>query len=104
MVIRDGIYDSSEGWTYHIDNKEIFRTSTGTCPSKPTSATDPNMITEWLIWTHEATVVEVAQMGSRKVVLTFKTGQSGMMTRNYNGLVNRWNVFVGFVPAGIPPE
>lgn len=99
-TIKDGKFDQFEGWTYHIKNNEISRTATGSSPGRRTHADEPNVLKEWLGWTHEATVVEVAQLGRRKVVLTFETGQIGLRTREYQSLVNKWNIFVGYVPPG----
>lgn len=101
--IYDGLFDSAEGWTYHV-GQEIYRTSTGVCPCGATDASTPNVLIEWLSWTHEATVVEVAKMGAVKKVITFETGEIGLGTRRYNSLVNKWNIFVGFVPAGAMPK
>jgi DNA-binding CsgD family transcriptional regulator len=58
----------------------------------------------WLRWTHEAIVVEVAEMASGPQVLTFETGQIGLNLRPYWRMVNNWDIFVGYTPpADVPP-
>lgn len=54
----------------------------------------------WLRWTHEATVVEVAEMADGWYVLTFETGKIGIIRRPLWTLVNTWDVFVGYTPPG----
>jgi DNA-binding CsgD family transcriptional regulator len=61
------------------------------------AATGPGM---WLRWTHEATVVEVAEMSDGWTVLTFETGQIGLCRRPLWRLVNNWDIFVGYMPPG----
>lgn len=59
-------------------------------------------VQQWLRWTHEATVISVERMADgRDYVLTFETGQIGVILRPLSSLVNSWDVFVGFVPAGV---
>ena len=56
---------------------------------------------QWLRWTHEATVISVERMADgRDYVLTFETGQIGVILRPLSSLVNSWDVFVGFVSPG----
>jgi DNA-binding CsgD family transcriptional regulator len=56
-------------------------------------------VSQWLRWTHEATVISVERMGDgRDYVLTFETGQIGVILRPLSHLVNSWDVFVGYVP------
>jgi hypothetical protein len=56
------------------------------------------LVREWLRWTHEAIVVEVAEMAGGTFVLTFETGQIGLNLRPAGRLVNAWDIFVGYVP------
>jgi hypothetical protein len=53
---------------------------------------------EWLRWTHEAMVVEVAEMIDGVNVLTFETGEIGLNIRPYKRLVKQWDVYIGYVP------
>lgn len=104
--IEDGLFEPDSGWTYHYDQekKQFLRTSTGVCPYTRTSREDSEVVMmERLWWMHEATVVEVAALGSTDHVVTFETGAIGLRTRLLGPLLNRWNVFVGFVPAATPP-
>lgn len=54
--------------------------------------------TEWLRWTHEATVVEVAEMIDGINVLTFETGEIGLNIRPLNRLIQEWDVYIGYIP------
>ncbi len=54
--------------------------------------------TEWLRWTHEAMVVEVAEMIDGTYVLTFETGEIGLNIRPINHLIQEWDVYLGYVP------
>ena len=60
--------------------------------------------TEWLRWTHEAIVIELAEMIEGPTVLTFETGEIGVNLRSFRRLANHWDVFVGYVPPGQPPR
>ena len=60
--------------------------------------------TEWLRWTHEAIVIEVADMVDGPMVLTFETGEIGVNLRSFRRLANHWDIFVGYVPPGHPPR
>ncbi len=56
-------------------------------------------VSQFLRWTHEATVISVERMADgRDYVLTFETGQIGVILRPLSHLVNSWDVFVGYVP------
>lgn len=55
-------------------------------------------VKQYLRWTHEATVVGVEEMVDGKYVLTFETGQIGVVLRRLSDLVGNRNVFVGFIP------
>ena len=96
----------ANGCTYHLKGSDLV---TRTCPIG-TSA-DPSVAppteTHWLIWTHEATVVETDPKRGR--VLTFETGPAGLRTRQLNAnpdnkkitfVINSWNVYVGYAPPG----
>lgn len=54
---------------------------------------------EWLRWTHEAIVVEVAEMIDGVYVLTFETGEIGLNIRPLNRLLSEWDIYIGYVPA-----
>lgn len=58
---------------------------------------------QWLRWTHEATVVEPVEMADGNYVLTFETGQIGVNLRAFSQILNRWDIFVGFTPANPTP-
>ncbi len=53
------------------------QTVTGEKKNKP-AAVAATKSAQWLRWTHEATVVEVAEMAGGTYVLTFETGQIGL--------------------------
>ena len=55
-------------------------------------------VKQYLRWTHEATVVGVEEMVDGKYMLTFETGQIGVVLRRLSDLVGNRNVFVGFIP------
>ncbi len=55
-------------------------------------------VQNFLRWTHEATVIEVVEMLDGKFVLTFETGQIGVVLRRLSDLVGNPKVFVGFIP------
>ena len=55
-------------------------------------------VQNYLRWTHEATVIEVVEMLDGKFVLTFETGQIGVVLRRLSDLVGNPKVFVGFIP------
>ncbi len=62
-------------------------------------------VQNYLRWTHEATVIEVADLLDGKYVLTFETGQIGVVLRRLSDLVGNPKVFVGFIPkADTEPE
>lgn len=58
------------------------------------------ILTEWLRWTHEATVVEIVEMSTGVNVLTFETGQIGVNLRPLHRLIDHWDIFVGYSPPG----
>lgn len=63
------------------------------------------MVTEWLRWTHEATVVEVVEMVDGWQVVTFETGKIGINLRSLWRVLNHWDVYVGYTPpADKPPK
>jgi hypothetical protein len=62
-------------------------------------------VKQYLRWTHEATVIGVADMVEGKFVLTFETGQIGVVLRRLSDLAGNRNVFVGYIPrADQEPE
>lgn len=58
----------------------------------------------WLRWTHEAVVVEAADMATGTYVLTFETGKIGLNLRWLGHVVGKSDVFVGWAPDMIMPE
>jgi hypothetical protein len=56
------------------------------------------VVHNYLRWTHEATAIEVADLIDGKYVLTFETGQIGLIRRRLTDLAGNSNVFVGFTP------
>lgn len=62
------------------------------------------MMRQWLRWTHEAMVVDVAEMTGGTYVLTFETGKIGLNLRPLRRMTNHWDIYVGYVPrAPIDP-
>ena len=55
--------------------------------------------TQYLRWRHEATVVSIVEMIDGRYVLTFETGQIGLIRRSLSNLAANPLVFVGYVPA-----
>jgi hypothetical protein len=63
------------------------------------------VVRNYLRWTHEATVIEVADLIDGRYVLTFETGQIGLIRRRLSDLVGNPDVFVGYTPkAEAEPE
>jgi len=58
----------------------------------------------FLRWTHEATVVGVEDLLDGKFVLTFETGEIGLIRRSLSTLANNPNVLVGYVPENLLSE
>ena len=95
-------------WQYETD--PVFKRSTRTVRQKKIQkpggkgvrykSVPGEIITEWLRWIHEATVVEVAGMAAGRYVLTFETGQIGLNIRPLRRLINHWDIYVGYVPKG----
>jgi hypothetical protein len=54
--------------------------------------------TQYLRWRHEATVVGVLEMITGKFVMTFETGQIGIILRRLDSLAGSPMVFVGYMP------
>lgn len=64
-----------------------------------------NYESEYLRWSHEATVVDVVEMIDGRYVMTFETGKIGLRLRSLGSLMGNPNVFVGYVPhANLSPE
>jgi len=94
--------EQSEPWNYSTQGEAMIRTARIKVPT--TASTGPRFETrflkEWLRWTHEATVVEVARLADGDYVLTFETGQIGLNLRPLGRMLNHWDIFVGYVPPG----
>lgn len=105
---------SPDEWTYQRDGNGFKRTKRKLTPAelKKIGKTQADIAAhkadvfkygqnyvQYLRWTHEATVVEVAEMIDGWYVLTFETGQIGLILRRLSYLVNNRNVFVGYTSA-----
>jgi len=102
-----GATDQSEKWNYTFQGDAMIRTARVKVPRQ--GGTGPKFETrflkDWLRWTHEAIVVEVARLADGYYVLTFETGQIGLNLRPLGRMVNHWDIFVGYVPPGdVEPE
>jgi DNA-binding CsgD family transcriptional regulator len=106
-VKRRGIVEGrGDSWTYLIESNKFIRTSQPFItkvvnPPKVKQVKGP-VIKEWLRWTHEATVVDVVEMADGDYVMTYETGQIGVNLRPLSHILNRWDIFVGFIPEGDP--
>lgn len=99
---------NGDKWVYRMEGNKFVRacqpmitqTVTAATPGKPPKVkiVKGPVIKEWLRWTHEATVVGVAEMADGVYVLTFETGQIGINRRPLNQILNRWDIFVGYIP------
>jgi DNA-binding CsgD family transcriptional regulator len=98
-----------DSWKYGMEGNTFVRScqpmiSQVVNPPKVKTVKGP-VIKEWLRWTHEATVVGVADMADGTYVLTFETGQIGINLRPLSQILNRWDIFVGYCPpADADPE
>jgi DNA-binding CsgD family transcriptional regulator len=104
---------SQYDWNYRQEGSEYVREANISIQPQPGTGKkgkgrpgDSQSIKNWLRWTHEATVVEVAEMaGGVKYVLTFETGQIGLRLRTLKELLNNAYVYVGYIPpAPLEPE
>ncbi|MGW8225739.1 MAG: LuxR C-terminal-related transcriptional regulator [Anaerolineales bacterium] len=99
---RDIVKGKGDTWKYRIDGNKFIRTSQPFInkvvnPPKVKTVKGP-VIKEWLRWTHEATVVGVVEMTDGNYVMTFETGQIGVNLRPLSQILNRWDIFVGYIP------
>jgi DNA-binding CsgD family transcriptional regulator len=104
-VNRHSLPQGSEpSWNYASVNNEFARSAQIQVPKAiPGGGKKIKLVNQpvqqWLRWTHEATVISVERMGDgRDYVLTFETGQIGVILRPLSSLVNSWDVFVGYAP------
>lgn len=106
-VNRRGIAKGKgDTWNYRLEGGTYVRTArpyvtqTVTQPGGRTITKDVRgpEIKEWLRWTHEATIVEVADMADGTFVVTFETGQIGVILRPLGQIINKWDVCVGYAP------
>lgn len=108
-VYRSNIVKGNgDKWAYRMEGNKVIRTCQpmitqtvpAATPGKPpkVKVVKGPVIKEWLRWTHEATVVEVAEMADGPHVLTFETGQIGINRRPLSQILNRWDIFVGYIP------
>ena len=93
-------------WKYQVEGNRFTRNSRPLVPSEKKQGNKPPKLKpgpvqrQWLRWTHEAIVVEVAEMSEGWFVLTFETGQIGINRRYLGRLANAWDIFVGYTPEG----
>ena len=103
VIRRDIVKGKGDSWRYGTEGNTFIRS----CQPMITRVVNPPkvktvkgpVIKEWLRWTHEATVVGVADLADGTYVLTFETGQIGINLRPLSQILNRWDIFVGYVPA-----
>jgi DNA-binding CsgD family transcriptional regulator len=93
-------------WNYRLEGGEYIREANTAVRSQAAGKKRPGrpgqgqMLKNWLRWTHEAIVVEVAEMaGGVEYVLTFETGQIGLRLRPLKELLNNPYVYIGYVPS-----
>jgi hypothetical protein len=120
-VIEDCMSDGD--WTYSVNTERkvgknkvfsimrakpntYFRTTPLKCPDDFTEGQDKNIVKQWLVWEHEATVMYV--IPDRKMVVTFDTSFKlgkdnvqalGTRIRDLSELVGNDKVFVGYMPG-----
>jgi DNA-binding CsgD family transcriptional regulator len=93
-------------WSYRAEGSRFTRNSRPLVPkekkqgNKPPKLVPGPVLRQWLRWTHEAIVVEVAEMSEGWFVLTFETGQIGLNRRPLGRMANNWDIFVGYTPEG----
>ena len=105
QTIADGMTDA-QGRTYKVtgDNLVTRTVPIGT-PINPLAA--PPTKVQWLVWFHEATVVQV----DKDRVITFETGPIGIhhrplegtKARPQSGILDNPNIYVGFAPSTQEP-
>ena len=102
IVGRWNASEQSEPWNYGLQGEAMIRTARIKVPLPPGKGPkfETKFLKEWLRWTHEAIVVEVARLADGDYVLTFETGQIGLNLRPLGRMLNHWDIFVGFVPPG----
>lgn len=105
-VNRRGIVKGKKGdtWNYRVEGNKFVRRAQPFItkvvnPPKVKTVKGPE-IKEWLRWTHEAIVIDVFEMADGKYVMTFETGQIGVNLRPLSHILDRWDVFVGYIPEG----
>lgn len=104
QVNRRGIVKGrGDSWKYRIEGNKFIRTSQPYItkvvnPPKVKEVKGP-VIKEWLRWTHEATIIGVAEMADGDYVMTFETGKIGVNLRPLSHILRRWDVFIGYIPA-----
>jgi len=101
-VGRRGATEQSENWNYTYQGDAMIRTARIKVPrqGKTGPKFERRFLKEYLRWTHEAIVVEVARLADGYYVLTFETGQIGLNLRPLGRMMNHWDIFVGYVPPG----
>jgi DNA-binding CsgD family transcriptional regulator len=105
-VNRRGIVKGKKGdtWRYRVEGNKFVRSAqpfiTKVVNPRKEKAVKGPVIKEWLRWTHEAIVVDVVEMADGKYVMTFETGKIGVNLRPLSHILNRWDVFVGYIPEG----
>ncbi len=107
-TISDGMTDSANR-IYHVAADNLV-TRTVPIATMIDPSTPPPTKTQWLVWKHEAMVVEVDEKRGR--VVTFETGPIGIRTRSLTGtptrpntgILDNPNIYIGFAPSGPEPQ
>ena len=107
-IVKDEEWRYQTGGTFERTSRPLVKKKVP-IPGKKGRFKEKNvrgpLIHQWLRWTHEATVVEVADLTDGTYVLTFETGQIGLNLRPLRRMTNHWDIYVGYVsPAETEPE
>jgi hypothetical protein len=94
--MRDGDHDAEQGWTYHVDGINLYRSRVPGAPSQTSDLTTAGAEVQWLRFFHQATITH--PQGPASTVVTFETGPIGARTRPYNRVLGQWNVLLGYGP------
>jgi Domain of unknown function (DUF4157) len=105
VAISDGFkepggFAPGDEWTYHFNSdKTVTRTAPiqTVVPTLSNPSPKATQGTNFLNWKHEAMVVEVDAPKGR--VITFETGPIGLQIRYLDGVLNHWDVLIGFAES-----
>ncbi len=98
-IISDGFKGANDRTYHFLKDKSVTRTAPIESTKDP--SIKPHEETQYLVWLHEAMVVDVDSAAGR--VVTFETGPIGLRTRNVKQVVNQWNVYMGFATSTKEP-